>query len=86
MHAILISDENRSEIEAHNLSLPEREDDVFDYTIYQNRTSNWYYVSGYVSPTGEYVPWVTMPEYILRQDFEYDPFKIETDWDQIVRK
>ena len=47
---------------------------------------NWYFIRGYVSGTGRILDWVIFPEVTLSDAFEYDPERIQTDWDQIVRK
>jgi hypothetical protein len=83
MFAILISEENRCEIETSGV-LQFREIDTID--VYMRASSQYVLVRGWTTPRGEFKPWTVLPLYILEESYDYDPNKIKIDWDQIVRK
>jgi len=62
------------------------EPDKFDYGLWLHTTEPYYYVSGYVGHSGTPQPFAILPKHQLDKYFEYDPVKIQNDWDQIVRK
>ncbi len=43
------------------------------------------FITGYVNRRGRVMPWAVLPMLIFKQSFDYDPIKIQTDWDIIVR-
>lgn len=63
------------------------EDSEYKDTIeYFARMENrWYFLRGYTAPRGAFYPEMVMPGFIIETQFEYDPQKIDHDWDQIVR-
>lgn len=80
-------------IELTSLTLPEiylldifTNVDKVELEIYVRSARPWYFVRGYVNSSGALEPWAVFPEDILRRSYDYDPDKIHTDWDQIVRK
>lgn len=83
MFAILITFENLPKILEHQqtVTFPHLYEEV-----YLKSARSWYYVRGYVAENGKFVEWACIPEYVLVEKFEFDPYKIDTDWDQIVRK
>lgn len=84
MFAILISAENIPKI-LEDSSLAPFESEYLE--MYLRRPTPWYFVRGYVPQRGEWKRGFTvLPAYIFPENFEYDPVKIQTDWDQIVRK
>lgn len=54
--------------------------------LYLKNRNYWYLVRGYVDERGRVSDYAILPEYLVKQHFDYDPIKIKTDWDQIVRK
>ena len=85
MFAILISEENLPKINEDQEKYPESLAHFFP-DPYLNHPKNWYYVSGYYSEGRGDISWAAFPEYFLVKKYEFDPTKIQTDWDQIVRK
>jgi hypothetical protein len=83
MFAILISNENMPKILE---SVTPTTDHHPDFQIFLNSEKTWYLVTGWVGTRGDVIDWTIMPAYMLEEKFEYDPNKIKTDWDQIVRK
>lgn len=83
MFAILISEENVSKIDQVEFLTDKDKTAVRQYL---RSKFCWYFVRGYIGVRGELHDWTVIPHYLLRQSFEYDPDKIITDWDQIVRK
>ena len=83
MFAILISEENREQIASSGV-LEFRE--MFTIDVYMRAKSQYVLVRGWTSPRGEHKPWTVLPWYIIDELYEYDPVKIQSDWDQIVRK
>jgi hypothetical protein len=83
MFAILITFENLPKILEHQqtVTLPHLYEEV-----YLESSRPWYYVRGFVGEGGKFAEWACLPEYVLVRDFEFDPHKIKSDWDQIVRK
>jgi hypothetical protein len=85
MFAILIAHDNMPKIEEHlndeNPTIPWM---ITELNANSNR--DWYFVTGYVKRSGEFINWTILPAYVVENNFEYDPDKINTDWDQIVRK
>ena len=61
---------------------PQQAEGYIGYTT-SNRPN--YFVTAYVSKSGKFYSFAILPHYLL-DEFEYDPVKIKTDWDQIVRK
>lgn len=83
MFALLINSDNLEKIsQVYDIS----EKDMAEIRIFTISSLKWYLVRGYVSLRGEPQDWVILPEYIIHNKYEYDPEKIDTDWDQIVRK
>jgi len=82
MHAILVSSDNLPKIVSPELP------DLYakNCTVVLRLSTQWYLVQGYVDSAGKYFEWTLLPAYIIEKHFEYDPTKIQTDWDQIVRK
>lgn len=80
MHAILISSENLDKI-TEAVELTENDTEFIKTCFYKSR----YFVTG-VESGGIMLPWIFLPEYKLRRNYQYDAAKIKTDWDQIVRK
>ena len=83
MFAILISEENMPKIEKEAPTRPYLIESVRSYL---GLSADWYFVTGYVDHKGRFKPSTVLPAYIIDENFEYDPVKIKTDWDQIVRK
>jgi hypothetical protein len=44
------------------------------------------FITGYVTRGGQLMDWIVLPWYEFEESFEFDAQKIQTDWDQIVRK
>lgn len=84
MFAILIAPTNLPKI----LAAPHITEKYYNYGVktYLAQKSNWYFITGYVDHRGDMKDFTVLPQYILDDNFEYDPVKIKTDWDQIVRK
>jgi len=83
MHAILITEESMPKIISRERAHLNLQDLVFLQTcIGKNR----YFVSGYYDGRGRLGTWMMMPQHVLDKSYEYDPAKIQTDWDQIIRK
>lgn len=85
MFAIHISEETMPLIKEHQDTLPSGVGRILE-SAYLTSLTEWYYIQGYVNNNGGVESWAAFPEYILVRQFEYDPIKIQTDWDQIVRK
>lgn len=85
MHAKLITEENIPEIEQTVLPLQMYTSPV-DLDMFAEHRGDWFIVTQYVSEYGEVADWKIIPKLVLDRSFEYDPVKIRTDWDQIVRK
>jgi len=83
MHAILITEENAAKIEESGFTAIRP---MHTIEVYMSNHKDWYLVSGYVGEDGYFQDYAVLPQYILDDNFEYDPTKIQTDWDQIVRK
>lgn len=84
MFAILISAENLPKIREHQESLSTSHSHTLS-RVYLNSRKEWYYIRGVLD--GSLNPsWSAIPKYVLDKTYEYDPIKIQTDWDQIVRK
>lgn len=82
MFAILFSEENLGKILEHN----ETVDSAPVYPdVYLNHKNDWYYIRGYVTNRGKVVDYAVIPEYLFVKVFDYNPEKIKTDWDIIVR-
>ena len=47
--------------------------------------AKYYYINGYTTPRGGEPRRTVLPEYIIKENFEYDAEKIAHSWDQIVR-
>lgn len=81
MFAILISEENMPKI-------LESRDDLSGSTTRWLATlfeKQWWFITGYVDLKGAVHDWSVLPASYTTRYFEYDPIKIQTDWDQIVR-
>jgi hypothetical protein len=84
MFAILISTENLPVIA---LRMEHHSDfDMKDLDMYIRSHRDWYMITGYIDFAGKFHSWSIQPKYLLKTDFEYDADKIQTQWDQIVRK
>jgi hypothetical protein len=84
MFAILIAPTNLPKLlENHHMT-----ESYYNHGLkpYLTQESNWYYISGFVNARGVLKDFAILPQYFLDRDFEYDPIKIKTDWDLIVRK
>jgi hypothetical protein len=57
-----------------------------DLDMYIRSHRDWYMITGYIDFAGKFHSWSIQPKYLLKTDFEYDADKIQTQWDQIVRK
>lgn len=82
MFAILIKSENVPKIRESGLS----DDLLVAMVIALTSRKNWYAVTGYIKRNGEFIGSTVLPAFVIEEHFEYDPDKIKTDWDQIVRK
>lgn len=82
MFAIRITEENESKIREVTLTDFDRE--ALD--IYLQTEGRWCWIRGYVNKRGVVYQNTALPFRLIVRDFEYDPVRIETDWDQIVRK
>lgn len=82
MFAILVTPENMPKIKAANLD-PAAE--ILTIPALTS-TAKWYMVTGYYQRGGRWIGDTMIPAYILETLFDYNPVKIKTDWDQIVRK
>jgi hypothetical protein len=82
MFAILITEENMPKIlqDRHDLDA----NTVGWFTTLFNK--KWWFISGYVDHRGILHSWSVLPLSYTKRYFEYDPIKIQTDWDLIVRK
>lgn len=83
MFAILISEENMPKIQ-EVLDTSVRPLHTVD--MYIRHPADWYFIQGYIPYIGAPEPLAILPGYVFETNFEYDPDKIKTDWDQIVRK
>lgn len=83
MFAIEINDESIAKIVATS-DLPS--DVYLSLAMFNHNRNKWYLIRGYINLRGAYEPWAFLPSYILSSRYEFDPVKIQTDWDQIVRK
>lgn len=83
MFAILINQENVAKIPIESFTNPEDLQRTLNLCLALKR--RWYFVRGFVDNRGRFYDWVTLPHYIIEEDYEYDANKIQTDWDQIVR-
>lgn len=83
MFAIQITEENMPEILN---SLPQIREENVMLDMYARHTRDWFIIRGFVPHIGSMTDWAILPAYILKLKYEYDPNKIKTDWDQIVRK
>lgn len=83
MFAILIADENVELLSEFQIEHDIPVDHVLSYLICK---SEWFLVRGWQSPRGGLKVWTCLPGYIIRENYEFDPEKIKTEWDQIVRK
>ena len=54
--------------------------------LYFRSPRTYYFIKDYFDRNGRQQGWGILPEFVLKDFFEYDPDKIKTDWDQIVRK
>lgn len=81
MFAILISEENLPKI-LETPTLTDRDIAFLKTCCGKQR----YFVTGYVTGRGRFLPWIFFFQKAFEQKFEYDPTTIQTDWDQIVRK
>jgi hypothetical protein len=84
--AILVSEENRKTV--MDTIADRTPDHPVDYDLFTNRPRGveYYFVTGYVNDRGEVEPWAFLPSFVFRQEFEYDAERIQTEFDQIVRK
>ena len=85
MFAIEITQENLPKIQEAQADM---NDVDFDLDLYLKSPKTWYTIRGYVGPFGRV--WThnlaVLPKNVFDECYEYDPVKIRTDWDQIVRK
>lgn len=81
--AILFNSENLSKVLTHQESL-ERTSPIYPDVFFKHH-ADWYYVQGYINERGQLIDWAIIPAYVLADNYEYDPVKIQTDWDQIVK-
>lgn len=83
MFAILIAEENMEKIlegRTHDLDIKTA---GWLTTLFNKK---WCFVSGYVDRRGAVHSWSVLPIAYIERYFEYDPLKIRSDFDQIVRK
>lgn len=85
MFAILISEKNLPIIKEHQDELSPSLGHFYDKP-YLASLVDWYYIRGYVTEKGALESWAAYPEEYFTRKFDYNPEKIKTDWDQIVRK
>lgn len=83
MFAILIAEENMAQIRQVK-ALTERDAPSLNRYIYARR--NFYLIRGYVDLHGRVIDWAVLPAYIFQRHFDYDPVKIQTEWNIITRK
>ena len=83
MFAMLITSENLPKITEESSSDYADRKTMDTYLALSER---WYAITGYTSQFGEFFPLTVLQQYILDHSFQYDPVKIQSDWDQIVRK
>lgn len=84
MYALLISEENLellTQVVPPTTGVRPRP----NYQTFIKHRVRWYLVAPYVTHYGEVQPWAVMPEYILKQDYEYDHETIDTEWTHIER-
>lgn len=81
MFAILIAEENLSKIEAAE---PFKREPL-GLSDYLASVKKWYYVTGFVGANDRFYEQIVLPEYVIVKHHQYDPDKIDVDWDQIVR-
>lgn len=81
MFAILINEENMPKIR-ERITV---DSELANAMTYLRMPKIWFVVTGFVTESGKYFPYAVLPAYMLKNDFDYDPVKIQTDWDQIVR-
>lgn len=87
MFAIEITTENMPKIQECEALQKHNEDTLNAYLAnYEKRGKRWYAIRGYVTRQGRVQDFAILPAYVFENEFEYDPDKIKTDWDQIVRK
>jgi hypothetical protein len=82
MFAIEISEENMEKIAESGILTIERLNAIGG--VYLPARANYYFVRGFFVDSE--IRWTVLPEFILSEEYNYDPDKIKTDWDQIVRK
>lgn len=85
MFGILMNDSNIEKIVEHQKTLTPTEAHLAP-DLYLNRGNDWYYIRGYVDSNGRAGTWAAYPAHVFVKTFDFDPDKIKTDWDQIVRK
>lgn len=84
MFAIEINDENMSKIADLEILTETRLNAIGG--VYGTARTTFYFVRGYTELNHLFRDWGVLPAYVLERSFEYDPIKIKTNWDQIVRK
>jgi hypothetical protein len=50
------------------------------------RDETWYVISNYINARGALTGWKIFPSFVLKDGFDIDLEKAETDWTQMVRK
>lgn len=83
MFAILISEDNLKKI-LESDSVPHENRTALEYFL--RHREDWYIITGYVTRFGSFESYAILPGYVFRPTFDYDPEKIKTEWNQIVRK
>ena len=86
MFAIEITEENLPQIlQTPGLTIADAQL-MADAFIAHNNDHVRYFIKGYTDRKNRLVPWTTLPEFIFVKNFDFDPEKIKTDWDIVVRK
>ena len=85
MFAIVVSDETMPKIRQSSQLTDKDKSAVEQYCLNRPR-SKYYVITGYVTRRGMVMNWTFLPHHLFEKNFEFDPEKIKTDWDQIVRK
>lgn len=82
MFAIEITIQNMPKIRQYEKMSDE---DKANLELYLRSPKVWYLVTGYVPRRGPLIDWIILPANILDKCYDYNPLRIKTNWDQIVR-
>ena len=81
MFAIELREENLDKIE----QAPDISSIDMDFVMKVYKENKYIFIRNYVTKKGTFIGCTFLPRYIFDQVFDYDPEKIQHDWDQIVR-